>query len=164
MSDPATRNSVMWPPKMVVCTGTVVLMGERVLLVRQAESHSLAGQWSIPWGIVDPEESVEEAALRETYEESGITAEIAGLLGVQNLRRPGWLAVVFLCRHVDGVPVSDGGVETDRAAYFSSAEINAFDEPLEPWCAWLVRRVLAGDYHTIPFEPNNPYNPRGAFF
>ncbi|MEA3356804.1 MAG: NUDIX domain-containing protein [Candidatus Bipolaricaulota bacterium] len=67
---------------MVGCVGTVVLQGKRVLFIRQAEGHSLAGQWSTPWGFIDKEESLEYAALRETYEESGIKVEIDGLLGI----------------------------------------------------------------------------------
>jgi ADP-ribose pyrophosphatase YjhB (NUDIX family) len=153
-----------WPPRIVVCVGTVVLHGERALFVRQAKGHSLEGQWSIPWGIVDPDESPDDAALRETQEEGGIEAQIEGLLGVQNLRRPGWMALVFLCRHVRGSPQPDGGVETDAAGYFSLAEMDSFDEPFEPWCEWLVRRVLRGEFHTIPAELNNPYQPRIAFF
>ncbi len=151
-----------WPPKKVVCVGTVVLQGRRVLLIRQAKGHPLAGQWSIPWGIVDKEESPEEAALRETYEESGIKAEIEGLLGIQNLPEVGWLGVVFLCHHMEGEPVADG-TETDKAGYFSLEEMDALDEPIEPWCEWLVRRVLGGRYTIIRGEPNNPYRPRGAF-
>lgn len=153
-----------WPPKIVVCVGAVVLQGERALFVRQAKGHPLEGQWSIPWGVVDPEESPDTAALRETVEEGGVTAYIEGLLGVQNLRREGWVAIVFLCRHVSGTPVSDGGVETDKARYFSLEEMEAFDEPFEPWCEWLVRRVLMGEYHVIPPEESNPYQPRVAFF
>jgi hypothetical protein len=42
--------------------------------------------------------------------------------------------------------------------------MDAFDEPFEPWCEWLVRRVLRGKYHLIPPELNNPYRPRLAFF
>jgi ADP-ribose pyrophosphatase YjhB (NUDIX family) len=153
-----------WPPKMVVCVGTVVLQGERALFVRQAKGHPLEGQWSIPWGIVDPEESPDAAALRETVEEGGVTARIEGLLGVQNLRREGWVALVFLCQHVSGVPVSDGGIETDGASYFSVEEMDAFAEPFEPWCEWLVRRVWRGEHHVIPPEERNPYQPRVAFF
>ncbi len=153
--------STEWPPKMVICVGTVVLQGNRALFVRQAEDHSLAGQWSIPWGIVDYTETPRDAALRETREESGIQAKIDGLLGIQNLQS-GWLAVVFLCHHGAGHPTPDG-VETDRAAYLSLKEIEAVDEPFEPWCEWLVRRVLAGEHRLIPCEPNNPYHPRGAF-
>jgi ADP-ribose pyrophosphatase YjhB (NUDIX family) len=153
-----------WPPKMVVCVGTVVLQGERALFVRQAKGHPLEGQWSIPWGIVDPEESPDAAALRETVEEGGVTARIEGLLGVQNLRREGWVALVFLCQHVSGVPVSDGGIETDGASYFSVEEMDAFAEPFEPWCEWLVRRVWRGEHHVIPPEERNPYQPHVAFF
>jgi ADP-ribose pyrophosphatase YjhB (NUDIX family) len=165
-----------WPPRIVACVGAVVLgdasshlgdassHGERVLWVRQAKGHSLAGQWSIPWGLVDPGESPEAAAVRETLEEGGIVAEVEGLLGVQNLRREGWVAFVFLCRSAGGVPAHDGGVETDGAAFFTLQEMDAFGEPFEPWCAWLVRRVLAGRYRLIPPEPENPYRPRLAFF
>lgn len=158
-----TQKSPDWPPRMVVCVGAVVLQGSRALFVRQAKGHSLEGQWSIPWGLVDPGESPDTAALRETQEEGGIIAEMKGLLGIQNLRKEGWLAIVFLCRHVSGVPTSDGGVETDRAAYFSPDEMEAFDEPFEPWCEWLVRRVLRGQYRIIPPQSNNPCHPRLAF-
>jgi ADP-ribose pyrophosphatase YjhB (NUDIX family) len=154
--------STEWPPRMAVCVGAIVLQDKKVLFIRQAKGHSLAGQWSIPWGLVDNEESPEGAALRETYEESGIKAEIYGLLGIQNLRTPGWLGIVFVCHHVEGEPTSDG-VETDRAAYISLEEMDAFEEPFEPWCEWLARRVLTGSYTVIPCEPNNPYHPRAAF-
>ena len=162
MREREVSNASASPPKMVVCVGAVVLRGERVLLVRQAEGHSLAGQWSIPWGFVDPGEFPNNAALRETYEESGIEAEIEGLLGVQELPEAGWLGIVFLCRHVEGIPKSDGH-ETDSAAYFSLGELDSFDEPVETWCEWLARRVLAGEHETIPLRLDNPYRPRSAF-
>lgn len=158
-----TQVSPTWPPKMVVCVGAVVLKEERALFVRQAEGHSLEGQWSIPWGVVDPGEPPEVTALRETQEEGGISAELEGLLGFQNLRQEGWIGLAFLCRHVSGEPVSDGGAETDRAAYLSLDEMDALNEPIEPWCDWIVRRVLQGEYRLIPPEPDNPYRPHLAF-
>lgn len=152
-----------WPPRTVVCVGAVVLRGEQVLFVRQAQGHSLAGQWSIPWGFVDAGEPPEVAAVRETREESGVEARVEGLLGVQNLPESGWLGIVFLCRHLSGEPVPDG-VETDRAAYFDLLAMEALGEPFEPWCAWLARRVLRGKARSIPLCPDNPYRPRMAFF
>ena len=154
--------SAIWPPKMVVCVGAIVLQNKKVLFIRQAKGQSLAGQWSIPWGVVDNAESPEDATLRETHEESGIKAEIDGLIGIQNLRTAGWLGIIFLCHPVEGRPISDG-VETDQAAYFSLEEMDSFEEPFEPWCKWLARRVLTGKYTTIQFEPSNPYHPRRAF-
>ena len=157
-----TQGSSAWPPRIVVCVGAVVLKENRALFVRQAKGHSLEGQWSIPWGVVDPGEWPHTAALRETLEEGGIVAEMGGLLGIQNLRQQEWIGIVFLCRHASGVPESDGGVETDRAAYLSLAEMDALDEPFEPWCEWIVRRVLRGEHHLTP-PLDNPYHPRLAF-
>ncbi|HEY45211.1 MAG: hypothetical protein AMJ88_04140 [Anaerolineae bacterium SM23_ 63] len=157
------RSSSEGLPKLVVCVGAVVLQGHRALFVRQARGHPLEGQWSIPWGFVDPDESPDSAALRETLEEGGVEANIEGLLGIQQLHQEGWVAIVFLCQHLSGVPKPDGGIETDRAAYFSVQEMESFDEPFESWCEWLVRRILGGEYRIIPPEPLNPYRPLAAY-
>jgi ADP-ribose pyrophosphatase YjhB (NUDIX family) len=161
-NEEASSTPAAWPPRMVVCVGAVVLDEEKVLFIRQAKGHPLAGQWSIPWGIVDLGEAPEDAAVRETHEESNVKAKIDGLLGIQNLPQAGWIGIVFLCRHDEGRPVPDG-VETDKAAYLSLEEMDALGEPIEPWCEWLARRVLNGQYTVIPCETNNPYQPREAF-
>lgn len=161
--DKKPRNAdAEWPPKMAVCVGAVVCAGRRILLVRQAAGQALAGQWSIPWGVVEAGEAPEDAALRETREEAGVTAEVDGLLGVQNLPSTGWLGIVFLCHPVAGQPAPDG-IETDEAAFLSLEEMNSCGEPIEPWCEWLARRVLAGEHMLTPCEAQNPYRPRRAF-
>ncbi len=50
----------------------------RVLLERRRDN----GMWGLIGGGVDPGESVAEAARREALEESGLTVEITGLVGV----------------------------------------------------------------------------------
>jgi ADP-ribose pyrophosphatase YjhB (NUDIX family) len=160
--DPSVVNEPgLWPPRMAVCVGAVVLRHDRMLFVRQASGQSLAGQWSIPWGVVDSDESPEQAALRETHEEGGIRARLEGLLGLQNLQ-PGWIGLVFLCRHEEGDPTADG-VETDAAAYVSLEELSALGEAVEPWCVWLARRVLMNAHTLIPCASDSPYHPRKAF-
>ena len=128
---------------------------------RRRELHS--PDWSIPWGIVDAGEMPDAAALRETLEESGVTAEIEGLLGYQNYRWESMVAFVYLCRHVSGEPTGDGA-ETDMAAYLSLEELDTLDDPIENWCDWLIRRVLVGQYHLIPPLSENPVRPLTAFF
>ncbi len=158
------NQSTQWPPRKPVCVGTVVLQGEKALLIRQARGHPLAGQWSVPWGMVETEETPSVAALRETEEESGICARIEGLLGVQELPEEGWIGIIYLCRHVSGFPFPGDPDEVDAASYFSLEEVNSFQEPLEPWSEWLVRRVLSKEFSYVLPVPDSPFQPRLAFF
>jgi 8-oxo-dGTP diphosphatase len=148
----------------VICVATVVKNGERILLARQAKGHRMAGTWTVPWGRLESGESPVSAAIRETREEGGVTAAVEGLLGVQELPAPwdGWIALAYLCRHVEGDPAPDGR-ETDAARYFSLAELNALREPVEPWSDWLVRRAFAGDVAVVHSSPANPRQPHGSF-
>jgi ADP-ribose pyrophosphatase YjhB (NUDIX family) len=156
----------------VVCVGAVVLDGDRVLLVRQSRGHSLAGQWTIPWGRLESGESPMAAAVRETREEGGVEVTGEGLLGVQELPAPwdGWLALIYLCRptlssvegHQSGAPAPQDP-ETDAAAYFSFADLAVWREPIEPLSGWLVRRVLAGQFTVIGADATNPLRSDGSF-
>jgi ADP-ribose pyrophosphatase YjhB (NUDIX family) len=151
--------------------GAVVRRDNQVLFVRQTYGD-LTGVWSLPWGFVqgalddgqpDPPDL---AALRETLEEGGITAEIEGLLGIQNHISPAGeprLYILFLCRHISGEPTPDQ-VETDRAAYFSLDDLGHLAEPIDDFCLWAARRVLCGEAHLIPPQPENPYRPHRAYF
>jgi ADP-ribose pyrophosphatase YjhB (NUDIX family) len=151
--------------RTIVYVGAVVMQEGRILLVRQSPGHSLEGQWTVPWGRLEDGESPADAALRETWEEGGVRAELQGLLGVQELPPPqeGGIALVYMCRHTAGVPQPQD-TETDAARYFSLSELEQWSEPLEPWSAWLARRVFAQQYTLIEPAPTNPLHPRGAFF
>lgn len=49
-----------------------------ILLIRRSDN----GNWALPGGAVDLGESVAQAGVRETREESGIECEITGLVGI----------------------------------------------------------------------------------
>lgn len=70
-----------YPDAPRVGVGAVVLDGDRVLLARRGRAPS-AGKWSIPGGLVDLGERLEEAAIREVEEESGLRVRLLGLCGV----------------------------------------------------------------------------------
>ena len=61
--------------------GAVVLDGDRVVLVRRGAPPS-QGKWSIPGGLIDLGERLEEAVVREVEEECGLRVRILGLCGV----------------------------------------------------------------------------------
>ena len=66
-------------PRVVV--GVLVEVDGKLVLVRRSMEPG-AGRWSFPAGFVDRGEVVEEAAVRETKEETGLEVEIASLVGL----------------------------------------------------------------------------------
>lgn len=61
--------------------GVVCLKGAEVLLIRRG-APPLQGAWSLPGGKVEWGERLEVAALRELVEETGVEAELLGLVDV----------------------------------------------------------------------------------
>ena len=49
-----------------------------ILLIRRTDN----GNWALPGGAIDLGESLTEAAIRETTEETGVGCEITGLVGI----------------------------------------------------------------------------------
>jgi ADP-ribose pyrophosphatase YjhB (NUDIX family) len=49
-----------------------------ILMIRRTDN----GNWAVPGGAIDLGESVAQAAVRETFEESGIECEITGIVGI----------------------------------------------------------------------------------
>jgi 8-oxo-dGTP pyrophosphatase MutT (NUDIX family) len=58
--------------------GTFVLRAGSVLLIRRDDN----GNWTMPGGAQDPGESLSRTAVRETLEETGITVELVGIVGI----------------------------------------------------------------------------------
>lgn len=102
-------------PAPVAAVGVVCLRGDEVLLIRRG-TPPRQGQWSLPGGRIEPGERIVDAALRELREETGVEAEITGLLDV-----------------VDGIFASEGRhyVLIDYAAHWLSGEPVAGDDATE---------------------------------
>ena len=49
-----------------------------ILMIRRSDNEN----WAVPGGAIDLGESMTDAAIRETKEESGIDCEITGLVGI----------------------------------------------------------------------------------
>lgn len=102
-------------PAPVPCVGVVCLRGDEVLLIRRG-TPPRQGEWSLPGGRIEPGERAVDAALRELREETGVEAELTGLLDV-----------------VDGVFPEAGRhyVLIDYAASWISGEPVAGDDAIE---------------------------------
>ena len=73
--DPAApkANSLV-PSVNVVVTNNA----DEILMIRRTDNDN----WAVPGGAIDLGESVAQAAVRETREESGIECEITGIVGI----------------------------------------------------------------------------------
>ncbi|MQA04280.1 MAG: NUDIX domain-containing protein [Streptosporangiales bacterium] len=68
------------PANSIVPSVNVVVTDDqdRVLLIRRSDNDN----WALPGGAIDLGESLTQAAVRETKEESGIDCEITGFVGI----------------------------------------------------------------------------------
>jgi ADP-ribose pyrophosphatase YjhB (NUDIX family) len=108
----------------VGAAGAVVHQG-RVLFVRRTYGEG-RGRWSIPGGYAGHDERLDEAAVREVREETGVEAEVLDVVGVRTryTGQGGAVYVIFRMRPVRGDPTPDG-VEVDGVVYFTAGEIAA---------------------------------------
>ncbi len=63
--------STQYPKKPVVGVGAIILDGDKILLEKRKNAPS-KGKWSVPGGLVELGESVEQAVIREVKEETGL--------------------------------------------------------------------------------------------
>ncbi|MGY0887573.1 NUDIX domain-containing protein [Corynebacterium aurimucosum] len=85
--------------------GLFLVAGDQVLLQHRATWTNNGGTWGIPGGARDKPESSEQAALRETEEETGISpadVEVLGSLVTAGPFEEGWTYTTVLARTVSG--------------------------------------------------------------
>jgi ADP-ribose pyrophosphatase YjhB (NUDIX family) len=122
-----------------------VVDGGRVLLVR-ATYGGARGRWLLPGGYANHDERLDQAAVREVNEETGVEAEVIDIIGLRSryTEQGGAVFVLFRMRPRAGEPRPDG-VEVDGAAYFTAAEIEAMgDDEIMALARNAARAALAG--------------------
>jgi ADP-ribose pyrophosphatase YjhB (NUDIX family) len=100
-------------PKVAVAV--IVPWGDGILLGKRAIDPG-SDFWSFPSGYVDRGEVVEQAAIRETFEEIGVDVAIDGLVGVYSTAGEPVVLVVYAGRHVGGEPTA--GAEVTEVSVF----------------------------------------------
>jgi 8-oxo-dGTP diphosphatase len=70
-----------YPERPLVGVGGVVIDQGRALLIRRA-SEPLRGEWSIPGGMLELGETLQEGVARELLEETGLHIRVLGLIEV----------------------------------------------------------------------------------
>jgi 8-oxo-dGTP diphosphatase len=68
-----------YPSRPIVGVGAVILREDKVLLVRRGTSP-MRGEWTLPGGVVELGETLQQAVRREIKEETGLNIEVGPLL------------------------------------------------------------------------------------
>lgn len=119
-----------YPDAPLVGVGAIIIEHDQVVLVRRGHPP-LAGEWSIPGGVLEVGETLRHAAVREALEETGLRVEVGELLGVYDrvLRdadgrtRYHYVLIDFLCRRIAGdFRAADDAAE---ARWFARPELGA---------------------------------------
>ena len=132
-----------------VGVGGAVVNDGRLLLVRRASRRG-RGNWQIPGGFVERDETIELAVVREVEEEAGVTATVQGVLGIRNRydeEGGNSLYIVMRLTLQSGEPNPDMK-EVDKAEYFSLAEIQAL-EHISVVNIEVAKRALAQDHRLL---------------
>ncbi len=93
-----------------------------VLLLRRAVEPGY-GAWDLPAGYLDPGESFEMGARRETLEESGIDVELMQLAGVYHSPPANAVTAVFRARAVDAQASVQTDAESSDHAWVARSEV-----------------------------------------
>jgi 8-oxo-dGTP diphosphatase len=107
-------------PKLVACT---IAETPRGIVLQQRNKSPKKGYWVLPGGFVDRGETLEEAAKREFFEETGLKSTINSLLG--NYSYPGEANIIIVYQ-------SDITGGTIRPCH-ESMSIAEFKQEAIPW-------------------------------
>jgi ADP-ribose pyrophosphatase YjhB (NUDIX family) len=135
-------------PRLVVTTIPVTEAGEAVLIRRGIEPGR--GWWAQPGGFLEVDETVSEAAVRETLEETGLLVEPGLIIGLYARIEAAVVVLAYEARIVGGA-----AQETPEAL-----EIRAFAPDAIPWDGiafttsyWALRDWVAARDPGAPVPP-----------
>lgn len=119
--------------------------GDRVLLIKRGNTGWMDGYFSVPAGGVDGNETFATAAIREAYEEVGITVkpEDLTLAHVLHSRTDGeeWTGIFFATSKWIGEPVIN---EPHKHSELRWSEISKLPDNMVPYVATALKACAGG--------------------
>jgi ADP-ribose pyrophosphatase YjhB (NUDIX family) len=141
-------------PRLVVTTLPITDDGEIVLIRRGIEPG--LGSWAQPGGFLEVDETVNQGAIRETYEETGLLVEPGEIVGLYTRLEAAVVTIVFEARIVGG----------KASPTVEATEVTAYPADAIPWdriafrtTFWALRDWLRLRHPEIE---SGPPDPRGV--
>jgi ADP-ribose pyrophosphatase YjhB (NUDIX family) len=125
---PPRTNSRQYPAHPLLGVGALIFSGDQVLLVERGKPP-LEGYWSLPGGLVEASERLEDAVVREVKEETGLNVTADRLATVFERIMPDaagqceyhYVLVDFYCSVTGGDLAA--GDDSKSARWFHLAEL-----------------------------------------
>jgi ADP-ribose pyrophosphatase YjhB (NUDIX family) len=105
-----------------IVAGCIPVMGDKILLCKRAIEPRY-GLWTLPAGYMENNETVEQAAIRESMEEAHASVELEQLYTVFSLPHANQVYMMFRARLLD----------ENFSPGTESLEVELFDEKEIPW-------------------------------
>jgi ADP-ribose pyrophosphatase YjhB (NUDIX family)/ribosomal protein S18 acetylase RimI-like enzyme len=131
----------------VPAVGILIEMDGGVVLIRRGQPPH-QGEWTLPSGFIEADESAEEAAIREAEEETGLQVEIIDLAGINSFPEgppTSGIIIFFRARPLGGE--LRGGDDALEAKVFPADSMPRlpFRTHREVMASWLETRAAAPD-------------------
>ncbi len=114
------------PRKLILnCAGVLIIRDDKILFQRRADN----GKWGLIGGLLEMNETYEEAAIREAREETGMEIKLDNFLGIYHNHNMVWsngdaahvISAYYTAHTVSGRPRIDE--ESYELRFFGEAEI-----------------------------------------
>ncbi|HKJ95708.1 MAG TPA: NUDIX hydrolase [Gammaproteobacteria bacterium] len=140
-------------PRVVV--GAVCHYGDRILLCRRAIPPRL-GYWTMPAGYLELNESTEEGARREAWEEARARIELGPVLGVYSVAHINQVHIIYRAELLsdDVAP----GPESEAVAFYHWQDI-PWDALAFPTVRWALEHARAGRSREVIAAAGAPRTP-----
>jgi 8-oxo-dGTP pyrophosphatase MutT (NUDIX family) len=124
-------DAVIADSEPVQAAGTLIVADGNVLFLRRGNDGDHPGEWSFPGGKIEPGETPEEAARRETLEEAGYEPHKLIQIGKASDGAVEFTTFYHECRPFE-VALSDESTE------YLWSPIGSWPEPLHPGCRYIL--------------------------
>ncbi len=119
-----------------IVTGCIPVHGDQILLCKRAIEPRY-GFWTLPAGFMENDETLEQAALRETREEANANVELQDIYSVFSLPHVNQVYIMYRARLLD----------LDFAPGIESLEVRLFNEEQIPWDDLAFKTIV----HTLKY-------------